>query len=103
MTDSDALLGWRALARWTVDSIEEGIVAVLPEEGELFHLPVALLPDAVREGDVLMVRTREGEAGATRELRIEVNREATDEALRRSREQLDRHRAQNDPGGDIVL
>jgi len=85
---------------WTIDAIEEGIAA-LEAEGKLLHLPLALLPTGVREGDVLVVdREEQGDASM---LRIRIDRAATEAALQRSRDQLRAMRPTNDPGGDIVL
>lgn len=87
--------------RWTVDSVEEGIAAVLDDAGRLIHVPVWLLPAATREGDVLALeRTPAGDGACS--LHITLDRGATDEALRVSREQVER-RLPHDPGGDIVL
>jgi hypothetical protein len=87
--------------RWTVDSVEEGIAAVFDDAGRQIHLPVWLLPAATREGDVLALeRTPAGDDACS--LRITRDRAATDEALRISREQVER-RLPHDPGGDIVL
>lgn len=85
---------------WTVDAVEEGIAA-LEANGTLLHLPLALLPTGVREGDVLAVEREEQVDAST--LRIRIDRAATEAALRRSRDQLRSMRAANDPGGDIVL
>lgn len=87
--------------RYVVDSVEEN-VAALEGGGRLLHLPLALLPTGVREGDVLAVfRSEEGDGGCT--LRVRIDRAATGDALRRSRAQLDALPPQADPGGDIVL
>jgi hypothetical protein len=85
---------------WTVDAIEEG-VAALQAGGKLLHLPLALLPTGVREGDVLAVERTEQADEST--LRIQIDRTATEAALRRSRDQLRAMRPANDPGGDIIL
>ena len=85
---------------WTVDSIEEGIAAVEDESGVLLHLPAWLLPDEVREGDIVTVERTAGAASST--LLLSIDRAATDAALRASREQLARLK-QHDPGGDIQL
>lgn len=86
---------------WTVDSIEEGIAAVEEDGGRILHLPDWLLPDGVKEGDVLTA-TREESGDGRLVLTVRIDREATERALRRSREQLERLRGR-DPGGDIVL
>lgn len=86
--------------RWTVDSMEEGVAAVHQDDGRLIHLPAWILPPGAREGDVLSVEHRVDDGASS--LRIAVDRAATEEALRRSREQVQRRLA-HDPGGDIVL
>jgi hypothetical protein len=87
---------------WTVDSIEEGMAALEEEGGRVLRLPLWLLPEGVREGEVLTVsRVEDGRGGVV--LTVRVDREATERALRRSREQLERTPPGNDPGGDIVL
>jgi len=87
--------------RWVVDSMEEGIAAVSDEAGRILHVPGWILPSATREGDVLAVeRTPDGEGACG--LRITLDHAATDEALRLSREQVQR-RLPHDPGGNIVL
>lgn len=85
---------------WTIDAIEEGIAA-LEAEGTLLHLPLALLPAGVREGDVLTVERTADADGCV--LHIRPNPAATEAALQRSRNQLGAMRPANDPGGDIVL
>ncbi|HEX6371713.1 MAG TPA: DUF3006 domain-containing protein [Longimicrobium sp.] len=88
-----------AVRRWVVDSVEEGIAAVHQDDGRMVRVPAWILPAATREGDVLAV---EHDASAeTSALRITLDRAATDDALRRSRQRLDRR--PHDPGGDIVL
>lgn len=87
--------------RYVVDAIEEDVAAV-EADGRLLHLPLALLPRGVREGDVLAVtRSDDGDGGCV--LRLRLDGAATDRALRRSRAQLDALPPQADPGGDIVL
>ncbi|MEW6421661.1 MAG: DUF3006 family protein [Deinococcota bacterium] len=45
--------------RWTVDGLEDGphgrVVRVEREDGQTFDLPLHVLPEGVREGDVLGV------------------------------------------------
>ncbi len=87
--------------RWVVDSIEEGIAAVHEAGAGLVRVPAWMLPPGVREGDVLAVEHSVDSGGAS-SLRISHDRAATEDAMRRSREQLSRA-ARGDPGGDIVL
>lgn len=86
--------------RWVVDSIEEGVAAVHQDDGGLVRLPVWILPAGAGEGDVLAVEHSAADGASS--LRITIDRAATADALRRSREQVQR-RAPHDPGGDIVL
>lgn len=85
---------------WVVDSIEEGVAAVHQHDGRLVRVPAWMLPAGAREGDVLRVEHDATDAASS--LRVTLDRAATKEALRRSREQLAR-RLPHDPGGDIVL
>lgn len=86
---------------WTVDSIEEGMAAVEEDGGRILHLPLWLLPDGVREGEVVAVTREETPGGVV--LTVAVDREATERALRRSRAQVEGTPPGHDPGGDIVL
>lgn len=85
---------------WTLDSIEEGIAAVLEEDGRVLHIPAWILPDGTREGDVVAI-DREPAAGSLT-LRLRIDHAATERALAASREQLARLR-QRDEGGDIQM
>lgn len=87
---------------WTIDSIEEGIAAVIGDAGVMAHLPAPFLPDDAREGDVVTAEREMADDG-TLTLRIRVDRDATDAALRRSHEQLAELKRGDDPGGDIYL
>lgn len=84
----------------TVDSIEEGIVAVQDDEGLMTHLPAWLLPSGAREGDVLSLERRESRGAVT--VRLRVDRAATAAALEASRRQLAGLEAR-DGGGDVQL
>lgn len=87
--------------RYVVDAVEED-TAALEADGRLLHLPLALLPRGVREGDLLAIaRTEEEDGGCV--LRLRIDRPATEAALGRSRAQLDALPPQQDPGGDIAL
>lgn len=85
---------------WALDSVEEGVAAIQEDGGRMTYVPAWLLPAGAREGDLL--RVERSEAGGVATIRISVDAAATAEALRRSREQLERARG-NDPGGNIVL
>lgn len=86
---------------WMVDSIEEGIAAVEEDGGRVLHVPLWLLPDGVREGQIVAVTREETPGGVA--LTVAVDREATERALRRSRAQVEGTPGHHDPGGDIVL
>ncbi|HEX7243318.1 MAG TPA: DUF3006 domain-containing protein [Longimicrobiaceae bacterium] len=87
---------------WTVDSIEEGIASLEEDGGRMLRLPLWLLPEGVREGEVVAVsRSEDGDGGVV--LTLSVDHDATERELRLSREQLARTPPGNDPGGDIVL
>lgn len=85
---------------WVVDSVEEEVAAVHQDDGRLVRVPAWILPAGTREGDVLSVE--HSAADGVSSLRITIDRAATDDELRRSREQVER-RLPHDPGGDIVL
>lgn len=86
--------------RWVVDSVEEGIAAVHQDDGRMVRVPAWMLPPGAREGDVLAVEHDSTDGASS--IHVAVDRTATDEALRRSREQV-RRALPGDPGGDIVL
>ena len=86
---------------WVVDEVEEGVAAIEEDGARLLHVPAWLLPPGAREGDVVSVTQTDALDGSVT-LHLSIDRAATDEALRRSREQIQRLAA-NDPGGDIVL
>lgn len=85
---------------WVLDSLEEGVASV-DEGGRMIRLPSWLLPAGAREGDLLRVGRSEDDEGVR--LTIRIDRQATEEALRRSRAQVEASRSMADPGGDIVL
>jgi hypothetical protein len=86
--------------RWVVDSVEEGVAAVHQDDGRMVRVPGWILPAGTRQGDVLSVEHSAADGASS--LRITIDRAATDDALRRSAEQVER-RLSHDPGGDIVL
>lgn len=88
--------------RWIIDSIEEEVAAVEEDGSRLIHLPTWMLPNDIREGDILHVERKEDASGAV-ELRVQPDPAATAEARRRSAEQVRSVPQPHDPGGDIVL
>ena len=89
--------------RWVVDSIEESAAAIEVDGTVMITVPLSLLPDGLRDGDVLTVhvaRTANGRAVLT----IDVDAAATSAALAESAAQVkSRENQPNDPGGDITL
>lgn len=92
--------------RWVVDSIEEFVASIEVDGGKMIQLPLWILPDGVREGQVLAVHHDRPTAGATSVLRIEIDHAATTAANAKSADQVAKIKSQSrsrDPGGDIVL
>jgi len=94
-----------ALHRWIVDGIEEDIARIVEDGARTFHVPCSLLPDGVREGQVLTV-VRTGDEGAGVRLEITIDAAATEAA--RSAAQADATRTialigRRDEGGDVIL
>jgi hypothetical protein len=90
--------------RWTIDSIEEGIARLEAGGERIIHLPRHLLPSGAREGQILRVTSKPGEARS--ELTIEIDEAATAAALARSRARTTATMAaskKRDPGGDVSL
>lgn len=88
--------------RWIVDSIEELVASIEVDGGRMAQVPKWVLPQNVREGDVLAVRHEVGNDGEHSTLHIAIDREATRLALEASARQMRKgERNPNDPGGDI--
>jgi hypothetical protein len=85
---------------WVVDVIEDGSASVEIDGRMVTPVPAWMLPESVREGDVLSVSHTRKEA--TSSLVIEIDREAKEKALEKSAKQVGR-KSRNDPGGDITL
>ena len=85
---------------WIVDGLEENVARV-EVDGDVYTVPRWLLPDGVREGDVVRVDQKRE---ATRTLlTVERDEQATLAALDRSAEQVREQGTAADPGGDIAL
>jgi SOS-response transcriptional repressor LexA len=89
--------------RWVVDSIEESVASIEVDGKDMITVPLSLLPDGLRDGDVLRVQvTRPAKARSV--LTIDIDAKATTKALAESDAQVKKHANQpNDPGGDITL
>jgi hypothetical protein len=85
---------------WIVDVIEEGSASIEVDGRTVTPIPKWMLPEGVKEGDVLSVThdRREGRSA----LVIQSDPEARKKALDRSAKQVSR-KSKNDRGGDIQL
>src|SRR6478609_186446 len=85
---------------WIVDVIEDGSASIEVDGRSVTPIPEWMLPEGVKEGDVLSVThdRREGKS----ELVIETDPEVKRKALDRSERQVSRE-SKNDRGGDIQL
>ena len=85
---------------WVADVIEEGSASIEVDGRSVTPIPAWLLPEGVREGDVLSVTHDRGEGKSA--LVIETDPEAKKNALERSAKQVSR-KSTNDPGGNVQL
>lgn len=83
---------------WIVDRIEGDLAVVEDEAGNTFDVPLGILPDDVKEGDVLQLAREPG--GTVQSIRRDA--QATQER-RREMEALQDELRGRDPGGDIEL
>jgi hypothetical protein len=85
---------------WIVDVIEDGSASIEVDGRSVTPIPQWILPEGVREGDVLSVThdRREGKSA----LLIETDPDAKRKALDRSVKQVAK-KSKNDRGGDISL
>ena len=85
---------------WIVDVIEDGSASIEIDGCTVTPVPQWMLPEGVREGDVLSVThdRREGKSA----LLIETDPEARKKVLDRSVKQVSR-KSKTDRGGDITL
>ena len=85
---------------WIVDVIEEGSASIEVDGRSVTPIPQWMLPEGVKEGDVLSVTHDRTEGKSA--LLIETDPEAKRKALGRSAKQVSRQ-SKNDRGGDINL
>jgi hypothetical protein len=85
---------------WVVDVIEDGSASIEVDGRTVTPIPQWMLPEGVREGDVLSV-THDRKEGKSA-LLIETDPEAKKKALDRSEKQVGR-KSKNDRAGDIQL
>ena len=85
---------------WIVDVIEDGSASIEVDGRSVTPIPQWMLPEGVREGDVLSV-THDRKEGKSA-LLIETDPDAERKALDRSVKQVAK-KSKNDRGGDISL
>lgn len=85
---------------WVVDVIEDGSASIEVDGRSVTPIPAWLLPEGVKEGDILSVTHDRGESKSA--LVIETDPEAKKKALDRSAQQVSR-KSKNDRGGDVAL
>lgn len=85
---------------WIVDVIEDGSASIEVDGRSVTPIPQWMLPEGVREGDVLSV-THDRKEGKSA-LLIETDPDAKRKALDRSVKQVAK-KSRNDRGGDISL
>jgi Protein of unknown function (DUF3006) len=85
---------------WVVDVIEDGSASIEVDGRSVTPIPAWLLPEGVREGDVLSVTHDRGVGRSA--LVIETDPEAKKKALDMSAKQVSR-KSKNDPGGNVQL
>ena len=93
-------MGKHSKHTWIVDVIEDGSASIEVDGQTVTPIPQWMLPEGVREGDVLSVTHDRGEGKS--ELLIETDPEAKRKAMDRSRKQVAR-KGKNDRGGDVQL
>ena len=85
---------------WIVDVVEDGSASIEVDGRSVTPIPQWMLPEGVKEGDVLSVTHDRSEGKSA--LFIETDPEAKRKALDRSAKQVAR-KPKNDRGGDISL
>jgi len=85
---------------WVVDVIEDGAASIEVDGRTVTPIPAWILPEGVKEGDVLSVSHDRGEGKSA--LMIETSPAAKKKALDRSAKQVSK-KSKNDRGGDIQL
>ena len=89
--------------RWVVDSIEEHAASVEVDGSDMITLPLWLIPDGAKQGDVLAVLHDRPARGQQSKLTITVDATATKQALGQSAAQVKKGTPTKDAGGDITL
>jgi Protein of unknown function (DUF3006) len=89
--------------QWVVDSIEERAASIEVDGKDMLTLPLWLIPDGAKEGDVLAVQHERPAKGQRSMLTITVDAAATKKALAESVAQVKKSAPAKDAGGDIIL
>jgi DUF3006 family protein len=84
---------------WVVDVVEDGSASIEVDGRSVTPVPVWLLPEGVKEGDVLAVTHDRGVGKSA--LMIETDSESRKKAMDRSARQVSRK--SKDRGGDVQL
>jgi hypothetical protein len=85
---------------WIIDVMEDGSASIEVDGRSVTPIPAWMLPDGVKEGDVLSVTHDRSESRSA--LIIETDPDAKRKALDRSAKQVSR-KSKADRGGDIQL
>lgn len=85
---------------WIVDVVEDGSASIEVDGRSVTPIPVWMLPEGVKEGDVLSVTHDRGEGKSA--LVIETDPGAKSRAMDKSAKQVSR-KSKGDRGGDIQL
>jgi hypothetical protein len=85
---------------WVVDVVEDGSASIEIDGRVVTPMPAWMLPEGAREGDVLSVTHTRKEGKSS--LVIEIDAQAKEQALARSKKQVGR-KGKNDLGGNIKL
>jgi Protein of unknown function (DUF3006) len=89
--------------RWIVDSIEERAASIEVDGKDMITLPLWLIPDGAKAGDVLAVQHERPAKSERSMLTITVDAAATKQALAESAAQVQKGAPAKDAGGDIIL
>jgi Protein of unknown function (DUF3006) len=89
--------------QWVVDSIEEHAASIEVDGKDMITLPLWLIPDGAKQGDVLAVQHERPAKGQRSTLTITVDAAATKKALAESAAQVKKGAPAKGAGGDIIL
>lgn len=89
--------------QWVVDSIEENAASIEVDGKDMITLPLWLIPDGAKQGDVLAVQHERPAKSQRSTLTITVDAAATKKALAESAAQVKKSAPAKDAGGDIIL